>query len=363
MSRKASRKRNSRRSSTTARTSRPSGRRRRRPAGAARPPRRTAGAERDRRRSIVSLGAHPERRVLSAARRDTLRRSRTTDPAAAVAAAIVLPPVVNMFEAADARSAVVSQAILGMTVQVDETRDGWALVETPDRYQGWMRAVALRPSAAPFRGTRRDSAFEVINLFANVYREPDVTSAAPIVSAPLLARFDLVEDAWEWKKIALPDGRAGWVHGGDVAPAGARPPSLDRPDAIAATAMRFLGLPYLWGGTTPFGLDCSGLTQLVYRLHGFLLPRDADLQIADQRLRPVGPDARRTGDLVFFGPEQKSITHVGLALGGADFVSATTYRAPVVRVDSLEDPYWAGLYRGARRAGVGLPAATPGDAG
>ncbi len=347
MSRRPKRGRSSRTGGSKRRSTLP----RRNQAVSARQPRREAGAERERRRSVVSLGAHPERRALSAARRDALRRSRTTDPAAAVAAAIVLPPVVNMFEAADAHSPVVSQAVLGMTVQVDETRNGWALVETPDRYQGWMRAVALRQSAPPFRGTRRDSALEVVSLFANVYREPDVTSAAPIVSAPLLARFDLLEDAWEWKKVALPDGRAGWVHGGDVAPAGARPPSLDRPDAIAATAMRFLGLPYLWGGTTPFGLDCSGLTQLVYRLHGFLLPRDADLQIADQRLRPVGPDARRTGDLVFFGPEEKSITHVGLALGGGDFVSATTYRAPVVRVDSLEDPYWAGLYRGARRAG------------
>jgi len=53
--------------------------------------------------------------------------------------------------------------------------------------------------------------------------------------------------------------------------------------------------------------------------------------------------------LVFFGPDGKSITHVGIALDRARFVSATTYRAPTVRVDRLDDPYWARLYRAARR--------------
>ena len=86
-------------------------------------------------------------------------------------------------------------------------------------------------------------------------------------------------------------------------------------------------------------------------MHGHLLPRDADLQYAFTGLVPARRDALRSGDLVFFGPEERAITHVGIALEAGGFVSATTYRSPIVRIDHLEDAYWKGLYRGARRLG------------
>lgn len=312
---------------------------------------RRPGARAERRRNRIHLGAHPERRVLLPSRREALRRSRRPASAAGpIAAAVILPPVVNLYDEPVAGAPVVSQATLGTVVRLLEARSGWAFVEMPDRYQGWVRDRALR-RGAPLPGSGRgDRVVEVASLFANIYREPDVTSAAPLAQAPLLARLQIAEDAGEWKKVLLPDGRAGWVHRGDLARPEVRRPTLDRSEDVAASAFRFLGLPYLWGGTTPFGLDCSGLAQLVYRLHGFLLPRDADQQFADPRLRSIGREALRPGDLVFFGPGGRGITHVGIALGGHDFVSATTYRAPAVRIDSLEDPYWAKLYCGARRA-------------
>src|SRR5439155_23895611 len=101
--------------------------------------------------------------------------------------------------------------------------------------------------------------------------------------------------------------------------------------------------------TTPFGLDCSGLVQLVYRAHGYVLPRDADLQFADQGLAPVPRSKVGAGDLVFFGPARASVTHVGIAIGRRDFINATTYRKPGVQIDRLDDPYWKRLYRGAPR--------------
>ncbi|HEU4403346.1 MAG TPA: C40 family peptidase, partial [Candidatus Polarisedimenticolia bacterium] len=191
------------------------------------------------------------------------------------------------------------------------------------------------------------------------YRERDVTAAAPFAVAPLLARLELVEEADEWVSVRLPDGRVGWMQHGDVRirgdVEGAVPDGPDiaaepfDPAAVVATARRFLGLPYVWGGTTPFGLDCSGLAQLAYRVHGHLLPRDADLQFADPRLAPVERADLAVGDLVFFGPDAASITHVGIALDRLEFVSATTYRSPTVRIDRLDDPYWDRLFRGARR--------------
>jgi hypothetical protein len=259
-----------------------------------------------------------------------------------------------MFERADAASPVVSQATLGTRVAVLDRARGFDLVETPDRYRGWIRSAALR--SLPRRTATYpppDRVGRVRNFMCQVYPERDVTSRSPIATAPLLALVEVLEDHSEWKRVRLPDGRLGWVQSGDLEEAPPlrprkAPPLLDGA-AVAATALRFLGLPYLWGGTTPFGLDCSGLVQLVYRLHGHILPRDADLQYADPSLRAVERAALLSGDLVFFGPDERSITHVGIALDRDEFVSATTFRSPTVRVDRLDDPYWERLYRGARR--------------
>ncbi len=309
----------------------------------------TRGRAPERRRSARGLGAHPERRVLAPGRRAALRRRRSGSRRAAV----VLPPIVNLFERPDAASPVVSQATLGAGVAVLDTARGYDLVETADRYRGWIRSAALRsiaPRSAPY--PRPDRAWRVVNFMCQIYRDRDVTSASPIATAPLLALVEVVEDRPEWKRVRLPDGRRGWVQEGDLETVPPRrPPGLLDGAGVAATALRFLGLPYLWGGTTPFGLDCSGLTQLVYRMHGHLLPRDADLQHSHAGLRPVDGAGLLSGDLVFFGPDERSITHVGIALDPDRFVSATTYRAPTVRVDRLDDPYWARLYRAARRLG------------
>jgi gamma-D-glutamyl-L-lysine dipeptidyl-peptidase len=272
---------------------------------------------------------------------------------------VVLPPVVNMYARPSTIAAVVSQAALGTFVHVLRRRSGWALVETPDRYRGWIRSAALR------HDRRHAPLLEVASLFANVHVVRDVTARAPIAVVPLLARLELaggsthrvrpgataVAPPGDWVRVRLPDDRLGWVQHADLRPAereGGAGWGV-RPEAILGTALRFLGLPYLWGGTTPFGMDCSGLVQLAHRVNGYLLPRDADLQYADRRLLAVSRARLRAGDLVFFGPSGTGITHVGLSLGKKAFVNATTHGAPMVRIDRLDDPYWKRLYRGARR--------------
>ena len=312
----------------------------------------------DRRRNPTPVGAHPERRAVAPARRAALRHATDgPDTDSPAGSAVVLPPVVNMFDEADAHSPVVSQATIGSTLGIIGKRRGWVLGETPDRYRGWLQERAVRSTGTaamrPYPATERS--IEVISLLAHVYREPDIASAAPLTVAPMLSRLELAgEPGEDWLRVRLPDGRHGHVHRGD---ARLDPDRAERasepfePAAVVGTALRFLGIPYLWGGTTAYGLDCSGLSQLSYRAHGYLLPRDADQQFADPHLTAVDRDRLRLGDLVFFAPDPDSITHVGIVTAATEFISATTYQAPMVRVDRLDDPYWSGMYRGARRLG------------
>jgi cell wall-associated NlpC family hydrolase len=88
------------------------------------------------------------------------------------------------------------------------------------------------------------------------------------------------------------------------------------PADLLATAGAFMGVPYLWGGTTALGMDCSGFVQQVYRLNGVALPRDADQQaVLGRRV-----DQARAGDLFFFG--EQSVTHVAIATNASEFVHA-----------------------------------------
>jgi len=127
------------------------------------------------------------------------------------------------------------------------------------------------------------------------------------------------------------------------------PAEVPRPGdgyALSGTALSLRGAPYRDGGIDPSGFDCSGFVRYVYEQHGVEMPR----QVRDQyRIgKSIDRDRLEPGDLVFFSTVAPGASHVGIVIGGDQFVHAPSERG-VVRVDSLTSQYWAGRYIGAKR--------------
>jgi len=234
----------------------------------------------------------------------------------------------------------VSELLFGEDFTVYDWRTGWAWGQAgQDGYVGYLDATALRAGApAP---THR-----VSTLFAHLYREPRLKVPATLC-LPIGARLTLwaESDSGRYYRVEGPAEAAGWIAAGQVR-------ALEDPVAeVTALAEQFLGAPYLWGGKTPAGLDCSALIQIPLLLAGFSAPRDSDLQRAAMELglgEAVPRAQARRGDIAFFPG------HVGLMLDAETLLHANATHMAVTR-DRLEtvigwlagehaEPF-SGLYR------------------
>jgi gamma-D-glutamyl-L-lysine dipeptidyl-peptidase len=228
---------------------------------------------------------------------------------AATRVAMVRPPraqvtraVADLHAQPDGTSELVDQAQAGEMLTILGQSKDWAYVQGEDFYFGWMRRQHMRGDTHPGR--------ELLVARHNAPVRRDARDDSQVIDAvgPGVA-CGLVKDGF-----AL--CAAGWVAVTDTVSSDRLPQRPPTPEDIVATAESFLGVPYLWGGTSARGIDCSGLTQQVYRLNGVGLDRDADQQALGGR--PV--DVARLGDLFFFGKDR--VTHTAIATGERTFIHA-----------------------------------------
>lgn len=274
-------------------------------------------------------------------------------PAAALGAAVhgvVSVSVANLRSRPGHDQEMATQALLGMPVSVLDRDGDWFLVQTPNHYLAWTDDRIVRMDAAQFTAWQRSPRLVVTATFAVVRSGAgaDADPVADVVAGGILGLDG--DDAAHWR-VRFPDGRQGLL------PRAAGQPLADwlahadaTPERLVATARRFLGVPYLWGGTSTKGMDCSGFTSTVYLLNGVVLPRDASQQVLAGEVVPFGDgfSTVQPGDLLFFGRAATAarparVTHVALSLGGARFIHASVD----VRKNSLDpqDPDFSAALR------------------
>ncbi|NJC26332.1 C40 family peptidase [Neolewinella antarctica] len=222
-----------------------------------------------------------------------------------------------------------TQALLGTPIRVLDEQDEWFLVRTPDGYLAWLEPGAFvsmtgEELAAYQREDLRMVDGETRAVTSNdEYR--DVLSA--ITPGGIIAAR--APSSRSGQSVALPNGDRGTVPAKDLHTfkEWANPREL-KSQELVNTALRFSGQPYLWGGTSPNGMDCSGFTKMVYYLNGFVIPRDASQQVHAGTEVPLTEDLANlaVGDLLFFGAIRddgsQRITHVGFYLGAGRLLHA-----------------------------------------
>jgi cell wall-associated NlpC family hydrolase len=250
---------------------------------------------------------------------------------------VVTVSVAVMKTKASHESELASQLLMGMVVRVLK-KDRWYYVQSvDDRYLGWMEADHLAMmSRQQVDALERAPRLVVTSPFAWVRMQAHA-DALPVCDLVVGDVLQAAGPGGDFLPVQLPDGRTGYVSRGDVADHAAWTASrAATPDAVEQTARTFMGVPYLWGGTSVKGFDCSGFVQMVFRLNGVALPRDADQQADEGEAVRVDDTLAhlKQGDVLFFGPRPgvTSITHTGIYLGGQLFIHC----AGLVKLNSFD---------------------------
>jgi SH3-like domain-containing protein len=229
------------------------------------------------------------------------------------------------------RAELITQAFLGTPVKILKKEDNWYLVQTPDLYLGWITSGSIALFTEDEIYQYNDSERIIFTaMTGSCYRLPDEHSQ--VISDLVPGNILQVTGANpEFYKVQFPDGRTGYVNKNQCLPLDEWKESFTyHPEKILETAMKFLGLPYLWGGISSKAIDCSGFTKTVYFMNGIILQRDASQQVLYGELVNTSEsyDNLEPADLLFFGTHEtdsteESITHVGLYIGDGEMIHAS----------------------------------------
>jgi len=207
------------------------------------------------------------------------------------------------------RSEMISQLLFGEFIEILEVRENWSFIKCLyDNYEAWV-------DNKQYTLVKNLEETNVLS-FQIFHACQQGEHSIPLVLGSRLPHFDGINFKIDKTK---------YIYNGKVLDTSNNPLSN-----LKKVALKYLNSPYLWGGRSPFGIDCSGYTQMVFSFFNEKLPRDAYMQASLGETINFSGEAR-LGDLAFFGKEER-ITHVGICLGNQEIIHASGK----VRIDSLD---------------------------
>lgn len=248
--------------------------------------------------------------------------------------------VANGREQEEHKAELGTQTLMGEVVRVLKRDRRWLFVQTHDQYLSWMETGSLKICTRAAVDAWEQSPLLIVTEVEVLIREAPEPDAPPISDMVLAGRVQQTGETGEWFKVELPDGRSGYLPKLTATNYPAWKKSRQpTPASIERVARQLVGRPYFWGANTPRGMDCSGLTKLVFLMNGIELHRNASQQARQGVEVPIDRDLSRLrkGDLLFFGFERPGdepgrISHTGIYLGNKLFIQSSQR----VRISSLD---------------------------
>lgn len=233
-----------------------------------------------------------------------------------------------------------TQATLGTPVKVLKQQDDWYYIQTPDKYLSWVDHGGITPIDDQFMTNWKSTPKMIYTrTYGHSYIAPDREQAvSDLVAGNIL---EIIEEVDEFFIVRYPDGRQAYVSMNEAEPYDTWLENLTPgADSLVATSKTLMGVPYLWGGTSTKGMDCSGFTKTVFFLNGMVIPRDASQQVRiGKAIDSVANfENLEKGDLLFFGPKAtadtpEKVVHVGIWIGNNEFIHASE----MVRISSMDE--------------------------
>ena len=261
---------------------------------------------------------------------------------------IVRNSVCNLRKGADYDAENVTQAQMGMPVRVLHNEDGWLLIQTPDRYIGFVNSSAIkRITRSDMEQWNASQKVVITSLWGQAFEKPNMKSQ-PLCDVIGGNRVKLLGTRGKFFYVELPDGRKGYISKQVGKEESKWRANLSmKAEDILKTAFSLYGIPYLWSGLSPKGVDCSGFVRTTLLMHDIIIPRDcSQMCVKGQRIEIGDFSNLLPGDLLFFGSRNKTtgkerVSHVGFYTGNKHFIHSlgNVHEGSFNPADDIYDEY------------------------